>query len=100
MTTAPQSWAPCSLPLCYLAVSLQRVLLFVEFTSLSHACTYTIMPPRAFTTGKKTTSSTARIFTGLRWGTADEKMKVVKTSQIREQRRQLKAENEERRKFQ
>ena len=58
------------------------------------------MTPRAFTTGRKTTSSTARIFTGLRWGTADEKVKVVKTSQIREQRKQLKKENEKRRKFQ
>ena len=60
------------------------------------------MPRRAFQTGKKSTSSTARIFTGLRLGKADEKTKVVKASQIHEQRKWLeeRKKNEERRKFQ
>jgi hypothetical protein len=59
------------------------------------------MPPRAFHTGKKSTSSTARIFTGLRLGKADKKVKVMKALHIHEQRKLLKErkKNEERRKF-
>jgi hypothetical protein len=58
------------------------------------------MPIRGFQTGKKSTSSTARIFTG-RLGRADDKVKVMKASRIHEQRRWLeeKKKNKERHKF-
>ena len=59
------------------------------------------MPPRTFRTAKKTTSTAVRAFTGLRLGKSDQKMKVVKASQIHEQKRRLEEKrNEERRKFQ
>jgi len=55
-----------------------------------------------YQTGKKTTSSTARIFTGSRFGKVEERVKVLNASQIHEQKRQLeeKKKNKERRKFQ
>jgi len=56
------------------------------------------MPPHGFHAGKKTTSSTARIFNGLRFGKAADKMKVVKASHIHEERKQL--EEKKRRKSQ
>ena len=60
------------------------------------------MPPRAFRTGKKSTSPAARLFTGLRLGKADKKMKVMTASQLHEHRMRLeeKKKNEEHRKFQ
>jgi hypothetical protein len=60
------------------------------------------MPPHTFQKGKKSTSSAVRIFTGRRFGKADEKVKVVKASQFHEIRKQLeeKKNAEERREFQ
>jgi len=47
------------------------------------------MPPSGFYAGKKSTSSTARIFTGLRFGKSANKVKVVKPSHIQAERKRL-----------
>jgi len=58
------------------------------------------MPCHTFQTSKKSTSSAVRAFTGLQFGRADQKKKVVKASNIHEQMIRLEERKKECCKFQ